>query len=168
MDKRRWVTAGWQDNHNCRAVAGKRILKKSCCVELNLLSMTTTILSKMRVLLVDDEAIMRKHVSELLRQMGIHQIHEAAEGKTALVEAIRFQPDLVLSDIHMQPMDGIAFVKQLRSLPNPYFAHIPVILMTADTSRETLSEALPLGIKAYIIKPPTLEAMKSRIKAAMG
>ena len=51
------------------------------------------------------------------------------------VEAIKFQPDLVLSDIHMDPMDGIEFVKRRRALPNPYFAHVPVIMMTADTSK---------------------------------
>jgi CheY-like chemotaxis protein len=127
-----------------------------------------TILSKLRVLLVDDEPIMRKLAMELLRQIGIHQIHEATDGKGALVEAIKFQPDLVLSDIHMEPMDGIEFVKKLRALPNPHFAHIPVILMTADTSKETLTEALPLGIKGYMIKPPTLEAMKAKIKAAVN
>lgn len=130
--------------------------------------MSTTILSKIRVLLVDDEPLTRKFVSELLRQIGIHQIHEATDGKSALVEAITFQPDLVLSDIHMQPMDGIAFVKKLRALPNPYFAHVPVIMMTADTTKETLSEVLPLGIKGYMIKPPTLEAMRAKIKAALN
>ena len=62
----------------------------------------------MRVLLVDDEPIMRKFVADLLRQSGIRQIHEASEGKGALVDAIKFQPDLILSDIHMDPMDGIS------------------------------------------------------------
>jgi two-component system chemotaxis response regulator CheY len=127
----------------------------------------TTIPSKMRVPLVDDEPIMRKFVADILRQIGIHQIHEASEGKGALVEAIKFQPDLVLSDIHMEQMDGIEFVKRLRALPNPYFAYVPVILMTADTTKETLTEALPLGIKGYMIKPPTLEAMRAKIKAAV-
>lgn len=126
------------------------------------------IFSKLRVLVVDDNAIMRTFVSELLRQLGIHQIHVAADGKAALLEAIRFQPDLVLSDIHMEPMDGIEFVKKLRALPNPFFAHIPVIMMTADTTKETLTEALPLGIKGYMIKPPTYEAMKAKIKAAFN
>lgn len=126
------------------------------------------ILSKLRVLLVDDEPIMRKLVIELLRQTGIHQIHEAMDGKGALVEAIKFQPDLVLSDIHMKPMDGIEFVKRLRALPNPRLAHIPIIMMTADTSKDTLTEVLPLGIKGYLIKPPTLDAMKAKIKAAVN
>ncbi|RFO94797.1 response regulator [Rhodoferax lacus] len=126
------------------------------------------ILSKLRVLLVDDEPIMRRLVMELLLQIGIHQIHEAGDGKGALVEAIKFQPDLVLSDIHMDPMDGIEFVKRLRALPNPYFAHVPVIMMTADTSKDTLTEVLPLGIKGYMIKPPTLEALKAKIKSAVN
>jgi CheY-like chemotaxis protein len=125
------------------------------------------IFSKLRVLLVDDEPLMRKFVSELLRQIGVHQIHEAADGKSALVEAIKFQPDLVLSDIHMEPMDGIEFVKKLRALPNPYFTHVPVIFMTADTTKETLTEALPVGLLAYLIKPPTLETLKTKIKAIL-
>lgn len=103
--------------------------------------MTTTILSKLRDLLADDAAIMRTWVAGLLRQMGIHPMHEARDGKGALVKVIRFQPDLVRSDIHMEPMDGIALVKQLR--------------------------ALPLGIKASMIKAPRLEVMKAQIKAAM-
>jgi CheY-like chemotaxis protein len=48
------------------------------------------ILSKLRVLLVDDEPIMRRLVTELLRQIDIHQIHEATDGKGALVKAIKF------------------------------------------------------------------------------
>jgi CheY-like chemotaxis protein len=111
------------------------------------------ILSKLRVLLVDDEPIMRKFVSELLRQIGIHQIQEAIDGQGALVEAITFQPNLVLSDIHMEPMGGIEFVKKLRALSNPHVSKVPVIMMTADTSKETLTEALPLGIKGYLTKP---------------
>jgi two-component system chemotaxis response regulator CheY len=58
------------------------------------------------------------------------------------VEAIKFQPALVLSDFYVEPMDGIEFVKKLRALLNPYFAQVPVILMIVDTSKETLTEAL--------------------------
>jgi CheY-like chemotaxis protein len=85
----------------------------------------TTIPSKMRVLLVDDELIMRKFVADLLRQISVHQIHEASEGKGALVEAIKFQPDLVLSDIHMEPMDGIEFVKKAARVAKPIFCPRP-------------------------------------------
>lgn len=121
----------------------------------------------LRVLVVDDDALMRTLVSDLLLRVGIHQIQEAADAKSALVQAIKFQPNLILSDIHMEPMDGIEFVKQLRSLPHPDIAKIRIILMTADTSKETISAALPLGIRGYIIKPPTVKALKAKIEAAM-
>lgn len=121
----------------------------------------------LRVLVVDDDALMRTLVSDLLQRIGIHQIQEAADGKSALVTAIKFQPNLILSDIHMEPMDGLEFVKQLRSLSHPNIANIRTILMTADTSEETIRAALPLGIRGYIIKPPTVDAMKAKIEAAM-
>lgn len=125
------------------------------------------IFSKLRVLIVDDDALMRTFVCDMLQRLGIHQVQEAEDGKSALVAVIKFQPNLVLSDIHMEPMNGITFVKHLRALPNPAVAAIRVILMTADTSKETLTEALPLGIRGYIIKPPTMDAMKTKIEAAM-
>jgi DNA-binding NarL/FixJ family response regulator len=86
---------------------------------------------------------------------------------THLVLAIKFQPNIILSDIHMEPMDGIEFVKQLRALSHPDIANIRTILMTVDTSKETIRAALPLGIRGYIIKPPTADAMKAKIEAAM-
>lgn len=121
----------------------------------------------LRVLVVDDDALMRTFVADLLQRVGIHQIQEASDGKSALVMAIKFQPNLILSDIHMEPMGGIEFVRRLRELPNPIIANIRVIVMTSDTSKETLEDALPLGIKGYIIKPPALNAFKGKIESAM-
>ena len=125
------------------------------------------IFSKVRVLIVDDEALMRTFVQEMLQRLGIHQVQQAGDAKSALVAVIKFQPNLILSDIHMEPFSGLDFVKQLRSLPNPALAAIRVIMMTADSSKETLSEALPLGIRGYIIKPPVMDAMKAKIEIAM-
>ncbi len=125
------------------------------------------IFSKMRVLIVDDDALTRTIVSYMLARLGIHQIREAADGKSALVAVIKFQPHLVLSDIHMGSLSGIEFVRQLRAIQNPVIATVRVIFMTADTSEETLRGALPLGIRGYIIKPPALETLKAKIEAAM-
>ncbi len=124
-------------------------------------------LLKLRVLIVDDNALMRTLISENLRRIGIHDIQEAADGKAALVAAIKFQPNLVLCDIHMEPMNGIEFVKQLRGLPYPTVAEVRVILMTADASKETLTAVIPLSIRGFIVKPPTLVAMKEKIEHAM-
>ncbi len=125
------------------------------------------IFSKIRVLIVDDDPLTRALASDLLRRMGIHQIEEAANGKSALVAVIKWQPNLILCDIHMEPMSGVEFLKQLRALPNPLVAAIKVLVMTVDTSKETLNAVLPLGVRGYIIKPPKQETMKSKIEATM-
>ena len=121
----------------------------------------------LRVLVVDDDALMRTYVAEILQRVGIHQIETVDDGKSALVSAIKFLPDIILTDIHMEPMSGIEFVKQLRALPNPTVAQIRVIFMTADSTQETFGEALPLGMRGYMIKPPKLETLKAKIEIAM-
>ena len=125
------------------------------------------IFSKLRVLIVDDDELMRSFVADLLRRLGVHQIEQAADGKSALVTLIKFQPDLVLSDIHMQPMDGMEFVRQMRRLPNHQISHTRVIFMTSDHAKETLSDAVPLGLRGYIIKPPAVDTLKAKIETAM-
>ena len=125
------------------------------------------IFTKVRVLIVDDNALMRTLVHDMLQRLGIHQIEQAADGKSALLEVIKFQPNLILSDIHMEPVSGLEFVKQVRSLPNSALAATTVIMMTADSSKETLDEAVTLGIRGYIVKPPILASLKSKIENAM-
>ncbi len=125
------------------------------------------IYSQLRILIVDDDRIMRTFLAETLSRIGVHQVQECGDGKSALIAVIKFQPHLVLSDIHMQPMNGIDFVKALHALPNRAVAATRVIFMSADASKETLNEALPLGIRGYMIKPPSVEMVKSRIEAAL-
>jgi CheY-like chemotaxis protein len=122
-------------------------------------------LSDAKILLVEDDALMRSFTTNLLKRLGIVHIHECADGTTALKAASTFQPDLILTDIHMKPMDGLQFVKRLNSSAN---SHIRVIFMSADSSRETLSAALPLEVVAYIVKPPRLADLKNKIEVAIA
>lgn len=120
-----------------------------------------------RVLVVDDDEVMRTFVVNSLRRLGIQAIETAADGGSALRAMIRFRPDLVLTDIHMQPMDGIEFVRQLRKHTNPLVKKMKVIFMSADASTETLEQALPLGTFGYIVKPPRLEILQAKIELAL-
>lgn len=123
--------------------------------------------SKLRVLVVDDDAFSRTVIVDILHNLGVRDIHEASDGTTALQSLIRFQPDLVISDVHMQPINGITLLKHLRNAPNPTVANVRVIFMTGDSSKDTLGAALPLGIRGYIIKPPNADAVKAKIELAM-
>lgn len=122
---------------------------------------------KARILVVDDDRLMRAFIADILSRLGIQDVQECEDGAAGLVAAVKFRPDLILSDIHMQPMSGLEFVRKLRAIADPRTSATKVIFMSADASKETLGEALPLGILGYIVKPPRIDAVKAKIEAAL-
>lgn len=120
-----------------------------------------------RVVVVDDEDIMRTFILNSLRRLGILDLYAFADGATALREVIRLKPDLILTDIHMQPVGGIELVRQLRALPHNQLSNTKVIFLSADSSMATVGEAMPLGVSGYIVKPPSLSALATKIENAL-
>lgn len=120
-----------------------------------------------RILVVDDDEVMRTFVVGSLRRMGIQSIETCADGASALKLAPVFKPDLILTDIHMEPMDGLELVRVLRRHPNQSLRKTRVIFMSADTSKGTLEEALPLGTFGYIVKPPKPETLLAKLELAL-
>lgn len=126
------------------------------------------LLSDAKILLVEDDPLMRNFTSNLLKRLGIVHVKECSDGTEALKAVPLFQPDLILTDIHMQPMNGLQFVEKLGRLPGARSNPIKVIFMSADSSRDTLNAALPLGVFAYIVKPPRLSDLKNKIEHALS
>jgi CheY-like chemotaxis protein len=120
-----------------------------------------------RILVVDDDEVMRLFVVNSLRRLGIQSIETAADGVSALRAMVNFKPDLVLTDIHMRPMNGLEFVQQLRKHGNPLVNTMKVIFMSADASVDTLEQALPLGTYGYIVKPPRPETLQVKLEQAL-
>lgn len=100
------------------------------------------------ILLVDDEAHIRKFVSMILRQLGQPVIIEASNGEEAIAAYRSENPDLVLMDISMPRMDGIETLKALKVI-DPDCA---VIMLTSIVSREKVEQALEAGALNYIRK----------------
>jgi len=100
------------------------------------------------VLLVEDNADLRRYIVRLLRDDG-WEVTEAPDAETAL--AIDFTPDLVLSDVMLPGVDGLALVRLLRT--NPALNRIPVILLTARAGSESAATGLAAGADDYIVKP---------------
>lgn len=124
-------------------------------------------IKKARVVIVEDESVMSTFILNSLCRIGIMDLHAFKEGGSALREVTRLMPDLILTDIHMQPVGGIEFVKQLRALPNARVSQTKVIFLSADSSPATVGEALPLGVAGYLVKPPSLSALAAKIEAAL-
>ncbi len=120
-----------------------------------------------RVFVVDDEHIMRTFVLNSLRRLGISDVHAFEDGAAALREVVKRKPDLVLTDIHMQPVGGIAFLRQLRALSDHQLRNTKVIFLSADSSARTVGEVLPLGVSGYLVKPPSLSALAAKIEQTL-
>ncbi len=124
-------------------------------------------IERARVMVVDDDAVMRTFVVTSLRRLGIQAIETCVEGASALASVDIFQPDLILTDIHMEPMNGLELVRNLRKHPNEALRKIRVIFMSADSTTATLEEAMPLGTYGYIVKPPRPENLLAKLELAL-
>lgn len=124
-------------------------------------------IKKARIMVVEDESVMSTFILNNLFRIGIKDVHAFKEGGSALREVTRLMPDLILTDVHMQPVGGIEFVRQLRALPDSKVSNIKVIFLSADSSAATVGEALPLGVAGYLVKPPALGALLAKIEAAL-
>jgi len=115
------------------------------------------------VLLVDDNANMRKLVAAMLKAAGVRHIREAGDGLGALKIFQTQEIDIVFTDLMMQPVDGLAFIRWIRTStasPNPY---VPVIMMTGHATRRTLNEARMAGVTEFLAKPLTARGVMHRI-----
>ena len=124
-------------------------------------------IKRARIVVVEDESVMSTYILNNLRRIGILDLYSFTDGAVALREVIKLKPDLILTDVHMEPVGGIEFVRQLRSLPDARVSQIKVIFLSADSSSATVGEVLPLGVAGYLVKPPSLSALVSKIEAAL-
>jgi len=120
-------------------------------------------MSARRILIVDNEASMRRILELSLKAMG-HVIVEAGDGVEALAIVEQQPVDLVLSDLRMPRMDGIALLAELRERG----IDVPVIVMTAYATIETAVAAMKLGAIDYIIRPFEMETVEMAVTRALA
>lgn len=118
----------------------------------------------MRVLIVDDSAVMRKVVERALRQAGIDisEVLQAANGLEAL-ELLRTKQHvrLILSDINMPTMDGLQFLEQ-RAVEG-LAPGVPVVMITTEGSEPLVLRAIAAGARGYLCKPFTPDQVKAHV-----
>ena len=122
-------------------------------------------LSELAVLVVDDDGNMRKLLRTLLATMGIKGVVEAESATGAILELHQHDIDVVITDLSMQPMNGIDLVRMVRmgrDSPNP---HIPVIMLTGHTELDLVREARDVGIDEFVAKPVSVRGLYERLDA---
>jgi DNA-binding NarL/FixJ family response regulator len=101
-----------------------------------------------KILIADDHALFRESLRSLLEARGLEVVGEAANGREAIELSARLQPGLVLMDLSMPELDGIAATRRLAA-EQP---GVRVVMLTASTEDEDLFEALKAGAQGYLVK----------------
>ena len=120
----------------------------------------------MPVLVVDDSRTMARLARNLLQLIGFSQVDDVFDGATALVRLREKEYGLVLCDWNMQPMNGHALLKEIRS--DPGLQRVPVIMVTAETTRENVMAAKEAGANGYIVKPFNGATLKEKVAAVLA
>ncbi len=121
----------------------------------------------MKIVVIEDDIYIRQIIVRLLRQIGYRSIYEASDGKAGMEQVIRTRPNIILCDIHMEPMDGLEFLKTLRNFNHPRLSAIPVVFLTSDAQRDTVIAARNLDVSGYIAKPISAQQLKEKLDAVL-
>ena len=106
-----------------------------------------------RLLIVDDEIFVRRLVRRMMSALPFAQIEEADDGARALRKLKELKPDLIISDVNMEPMNGLELLKQIRTGRAEVRRDVPVILLTGETDQSVLGHAVALDANAFLPKP---------------
>jgi CheY-like chemotaxis protein len=115
-----------------------------------------------RILVADDDTLTREIVAKLLQDEG-YDVALAADGEEAITLLFGYCPDLVLTDLSMPRLNGIAVLTHVRQVTPA----IPVIIFTSETTPEVEQEARQLGARDYIHKPFDIDDLLKRITWAL-
>lgn len=126
-------------------------------------------MEQLRIVIADNESIIRMDIREMLEEAGHTVIGEAADGLQAIELTKKHNPDLVIMDIKMPEMDGISAAKEISAKKLA-----PVLLLTAYSQKEIVEKAKESGVLAYLVKPvkennlfPAMEIAISRFQEFM-
>ena len=114
-----------------------------------------------RILVAEDEALIRMDLIEMLREAGYDVVAEATNGEEAIALATEHKPDLCILDVKMPVLDGISAAEKIISIA-------PVLMLTAFSQRELVERARDAGVMAYVVKPFSIGDLVPAIEIAIS
>ncbi|MDO5698256.1 MAG: response regulator [Dermatophilus congolensis] len=115
----------------------------------------------LRVVVAEDEALIRLDLSEMLEEAGYEVVGQAADGAEAIELVTETKPDVVVMDVKMPVLDGISAAEKLHGE-----RIAPVVMLTAFSDRELVERARDAGVMAYVVKPFTIDDLRPAIDIA--
>ena len=129
--------------------------------------MSASLFEKLTILVVDDSAYMRHLLMTLLQALGVKNVLLAINGDEALELVHRHEPDLILTDAAMMPMNGFDFATRLRSIRGRALGMVPIIMISGHTDIASVERARDIGISEFLSKPITARGLYERLIQAL-
>ena len=117
--------------------------------------------SRVRIVVAEDEALIRMDLIEMLGEAGYEVVAQAENGAVAIEMAKKYKPDLSILDVKMPEVDGITAAEQIISIS-------PVLMLTAFSQRELVERARDAGVMAYVVKPFSIGDLVPAIEIAIS
>ena len=117
----------------------------------------------MRVLIVDDESLIRMDLRDIIESCGHEVVAEGTNGVEAIKLCKEYKPDIVLMDVKMPELDGIEAARQIG-----FHHEAPVVLLTSYSQQDLINKARESGVYGYLIKPVREEQLVPTLEMALG
>ncbi|MCB9990266.1 MAG: response regulator [Rhodospirillales bacterium] len=118
---------------------------------------------KLSILVVEDTAPMRKLIASVLETMDVGLIYTAENGQEGYEQVKKFNPDIVIADWHMEPVNGIELTREIRTNTLSPNRMVPVILVTGYSAMNRVAEARDAGVTEFLVKPFSANDLAKRI-----
>ena len=124
-------------------------------------------LHNVKFLVVDDNAFMRTIIRRVLGLLEVDEVRDVANGEAAIKMLESFEPDIIITDWMMGPINGIELTKIIRTSENIKNPFTPIIMLSAHSDISRIYEARDAGINEFVVKPISVKTMFNRIQAVI-
>ena len=122
-------------------------------------------ISNARILVIDDNHNMRKLVANILEGAGVKSVQTCATAMEAFDDLLSFPASLIICDWNMSPVDGVTFIRMVRTSNESPNKGVPIIMLTGHPEKELVLEARDAGADAFLAKPVSPKALLDRVAA---
>ena len=116
-----------------------------------------------RVLIIDDSSAMRRLLSQIFKSEAFDVVGEGSNGEEAISKYKELKPDIITLDIHMPVMDGMTALQKILD----FDSSARIVMLTSDQEQQNVLNAISMGAKDYIIKPPERAVVLQKIKKSL-
>jgi CheY-like chemotaxis protein len=124
--------------------------------------------SRLRFIIIDDNAFIRRVMRALLHGFGAREVFEAEDGAAGLEAFMQHAPDIVITDWEMPILDGIEVAKMIRQPGSSPNAYVPIIMVSAHSEMRRVMQARDAGVTEFLVKPISAKSLYQRVLNAVA